>query len=103
MEYIFSPSAYPTQVSIQYINRTVIKSDHIAAIALPNENNNQLDDKISIGGFYHNKGDGNPSKGKLHFDPRISRSKSMPYLEDKFSEIANMQTCVNCNNNKTIF
>jgi hypothetical protein len=48
-------------VSIQYINRTVINRDHLAAIALPNENNNQLDGKSVV---HYNKGDGNPSKGK---------------------------------------
>lgn len=57
-------SAYPTQVSIQYINRTVINRDHLSAVAPPNENNNHIEEK-SVG--IYSKGDGNPSKGKNCF------------------------------------
>ncbi|KAI5712487.1 hypothetical protein M8J75_008683 [Diaphorina citri] len=69
--------AYPTQVSIQYINRTVINRDHLAAIALPNENNNQLDGKSVV---HYNKGDGNPSKGKcVLLEVKFCLDHKVPY------------------------
>ncbi|KAL1465624.1 hypothetical protein WDU94_005178 [Cyamophila willieti] len=69
--------AYPTQVSIQYINRTVINRDHLAAIALPNENNNHIDDKSEV---LVSKSDGNPSKGKcVLLEVKFCLDHKVPY------------------------